>query len=150
MSLKIFCYMTETNQRRCVTDPGSGWVEAARPGSGLVVDEGAAHTRVFPMTKVFSSPAVPPVRGLGRLERPWRVNSVIAVATTPRHVSDSCPASGMTNTVMSSPDPSFSFGSRQPRSFSTPLDLISRSWAASVYLRKEQKQSLQQWDALYN
>lgn len=55
-------------------------------------------------------------------------------STSPTHVSDSWPASGMTNTVMSSPEPSFSLGNRQPRSFSTPRDLISRSCAASVYL----------------
>lgn len=127
---------------------GDGWlilgrVEVKQPlhqaGSGLVVDEGAAQTRIFPMTKMFSSPAAPSVWGLRSLEGPWRVSSVIAVATAPRHVSDSCPASGMTNTVMSSPEPSFSLGSRQPRSFSTPLDLISRSWAASVYLRHTHK-----------
>lgn len=55
-------------------------------------------------------------------------------STSPTHVSVSWPASGMTNTVMSSPEPSFSLGNRQPRSFSTPRDLISRSCAASVYL----------------
>lgn len=50
------------------------------------------------------------------------------------HVSVSAPAKGMTNTVMSSPDPSLSLGSRHPRSFRTPRDLIRRSWAANVYL----------------
>lgn len=53
------------------------WVEAKRLGLGPVkwVDEGAAQTRVFSMTKVFSFPApdaLPPpsVQGLRSLEGP--------------------------------------------------------------------------------
>lgn len=57
-------------------------------------------------------------------------------ADPPRHVSNSRPASGMTNTVMSSPEPSLSLGSRHPRSLRTPRDRIRRSCAARVYLEK--------------
>lgn len=72
--------------------------------------------------------------------RAWTVAQIAAVAATLCHVSSSCPASGTTNTVMSSPEPSFSLGNRQPRSLSTPRDLISRSWAARVYLRNTREQ----------
>lgn len=99
----------------------------------------------------FFSPTASSFWDLGSLEVPQegpeRVSSVIATCMnrTP-HVSDSCPARGITNTVMSSPEPSLSLGSRQPRSFSTPRDLISRSCAASVYLHNthtEGRQDLQ-------
>lgn len=78
-------------------------------------------------------PALPPPRA-------WTVAQIAAVAATLCHVSSSCPASGTMNTVMSSPEPSFSLGNRQPRSLSTPRDLISRSWAARVYLRNTREQ----------
>lgn len=119
---KSFCYMT-----------GLSW-KRLRPGPVWWVDEGAAQIRVFSMTKVFSlpPPPLPPsVRGLGSSKGPWSLSGPLQ---QPRHVSNSSPASGTTNTVMSSPEPSLSLGNRQPRSLSTPRDLISRSWAASVYL----------------
>lgn len=40
-------------------------------------------------------------------------------------------------TEMSSPEPNLSLEIFQPPSFSTPLALITRSWAAIVYLREE-------------
>lgn len=64
----------------------------------------------------------------------WKGPTVTEGSSAPCHVSNSWPASGTTNTVISSPEPSLSLGNRQPRSLSTPRDLISRSWAARVYL----------------
>lgn len=63
---------------------------------------------------------------VGRISQSYRPFTAVS-ATATGHVSDSPPASGTTNTVMSSPEPSLSLGSLQPRSFSTPRDLISTS-----------------------
>lgn len=49
-----------------------GWVEVKWLGLGPVwIDEGVAQTQVFPMTKVFSSPAAPSVQVLRSLEGLW-------------------------------------------------------------------------------
>lgn len=110
-----------------------GRVDGEMLGLGLIqwVDDGAIQSHVLSVTKVFlPKPCIPATQGF---EGPWE-DPAVTVMPVPCHVSDACPTSGMTKTVMSSPEPSFSLGSRQPRSFSTPRDLISKSWAASVYL----------------
>lgn len=91
------------------------------------------------VTMMMAGPSLLPVRA-------WTAPHSRSAQPAPRspQVSDSWPASGMTNTVMSSPEPSFSLGNLQPRSFSTPRDLISRSCAASVYLHDTHKHHLWQ------
>lgn len=90
------------------------------------------------VTLVESPSGLPPPRPAPPPPRARTASTIGAVLSAPPpplcHVSNSWPASGTMNTVMSSPEPSFSLGSRQPRSLSTPRDLIKRSWAASVYL----------------
>lgn len=97
---------------------GAGWSEAAGRGGAGQAGEGGGAWLVFrsdPQTLIWGGGAC--------------------------HVSALAPARGITNTVMSSPDPSRSLGRRHPRSFRTPRDLMSRSWAARVYLwgRRQQK-----------
>lgn len=90
---------------------GAGWSEAAGRGGAGQAGEGGGAWLVFrsdPQTLIWGGGAC--------------------------HVSALAPARGITNTVMSSPDPSRSLGRRHPRSFRTPRDLMSRSWAARVYL----------------
>lgn len=91
------------------------------------------------MIIMMAGPSLLPVRA-------WTAPHSRERSVRPRlpQVSDSWPASGMTNTVMSSPEPSLSLGNLQPRSFSTPRDLISRSCAASVYLHHMHKHHLWQ------
>lgn len=89
------------------------------------------------MMMMMAGPSLLPVRA-------WLLTEGALGQPPLPQVSDSWPASGMTNTVMSSPEPSLSLGSLQPRSFSTPRDLISRSCAASVYLRDTHKHHLWQ------
>ncbi|TNN76487.1 hypothetical protein EYF80_013352 [Liparis tanakae] len=111
-----------------------GLAKEKRLGLGAVlVGEDAPQARVSPMTKVLFFRSI---EGSGSSEGPWEgtLKASSLSQRSPYHVSGSCLASGITNTVMSSPEPSLSLGSRQPRSFSTPRDLISRSWAARVYL----------------
>jgi len=137
---KYFCYMTTKKKLSWVWLKRSGldWVQSWLVKM-LLRPESLRWQRCF-----FSlSPVDRGFRELGGTvgRDPEGGIPVTAVAATPCHVSGSCLASGITNTVMSSPEPSLSLGSRQPRSFSTPRDLISRSWAARVYLSNTQSKT---------
>lgn len=92
---------------------------------------GRGRDKAFTLS--FPAPAQPhphPQPGPGRACLQW------PAFQQPCHVSVSAPASGTTNTVMSSPEPNLSLGRRQPLSLRTPRERIRRSWAARVYLRQ--------------